>query len=124
MNILIREARIISEKSPFNGKTMDILIEGATIVEIKKSISPKGNTKVVEAKGLCVSPGWIDMQTVSCDPGFEHKEDIDSLVKSAAAGGFTAVCVHTYNLPALHNKAQIEYLLNKTRNKIVDVLPF
>jgi dihydroorotase len=78
---------------------------------------------VIEAAGLCVSSGWLDMQVVSCDPGFEHKEDLDSMIRCAAAGGFTAVCVHSYNQPALHNKAQIEYLINKTKNKVVDVLP-
>lgn len=124
MNILIKEATIISPDTALNNKTMDILIEGGVIVEIKKTIPAKGNVKVVEEKGLCVSAGWIDMQVVSCDPGFEHKEDIDSLVKCAAAGGYTAVCVHSYNQPALHGKSQIEYLLNKTRNKIVDVIPF
>lgn len=124
MNILIKEATIISPTSAFHNKTLDILIESGVIAEVRKNISPKGNVKVVEAAGMCVSPGWIDMQVVSCDPGYEHKEDIDSLVKCAAAGGFTAVCVHSYNQPALHGKSQIEYLLNKTRNKLVDVIPF
>ncbi len=124
MNILIKDATIISPESTLHKKNLDILIESGVIVEVRKNISVKGNVKVVEAEGLCVSPGWIDMQTVSCDPGYEHKEDIDSLVKCAAAGGYTAVCVHSYNQPALHGKSQIEYLLNKTRNKLVDVIPF
>lgn len=124
MNILIKDATIVSPGNTFHTKTLDILIEAGVIVEMRKNIPAKGNVKLVEAQGLCVSPGWIDMQTVSCDPGYEHKEDIDSMVKCAAAGGFTAVCVHSYNQPALHGKSQIEYLLNKTRNKLVDVIPF
>ncbi len=124
MNILIKDATIIANGSTLNNKVMDILIESGTIVEIKKSIVPKGNVKIIEEKDLYVSIGWMDMQVVSCDPGFEHKEDLDSLIKCAAAGGFTAVCVHNYNQPALHGKSQIEYILNKTRNKLVDVLPF
>lgn len=124
MNILIREATIISANSSLNNKVMDLLIEGGVIVEIKKNINPKGNVKVIEEKGLHVSAGWIDMQAVSCDPGFEFKEDLDTLIKCASSGGFTAVCIHNYNQPALHNKAQIEYLINNTRNKVVDVFPF
>ncbi|WP_317897569.1 dihydroorotase [Aurantibacillus circumpalustris] len=124
MNILIKEATIISSNTALNNKVMDILIEGGVIVDIKKTISPKGNVKIIEEKGLHVSAGWIDMQTASCDPGFEYKENLDTMIKCAAAGGFTAVCVHNYNLPALDNKSQIEYLINKTRNKIVSVLPF
>ncbi|PBQ33974.1 dihydroorotase [Sphingobacteriaceae bacterium] len=124
MNILIKDATIISTNSSLNTKVMDLLIEGGVIVEIKKNINPKANVKVIEEKGLHVSAGWIDMQTVSCDPGFEFKENLDTLIKCASSGGFTAVCVHNYNQPALHNKSQIEYLINSTRNKVVDVLPF
>jgi dihydroorotase len=124
MNILIKEATIISANSALHNKTMDILVEAGVIVEIKKSIATRGNIKTVQAKDLYVSAGWVDMQAVSCDPGFEYKEDLDTLVKCAASGGFTAVCVHNYNQPALHSKSQIEYLVNKTRNKVVDVLPF
>lgn len=123
MNILIKQARIISDKDPNNNKVMDILIEGGKIAEIKKSISAKGNIKIIEEDGLCVSIGWIDLQTVSGDPGFEHKESIDTLLDCAAAGGFTGICVHNYCQPALHNKSQIEYLVNKTKNKVVDVYP-
>ncbi|MGZ3919700.1 MAG: dihydroorotase [Bacteroidia bacterium] len=123
MNILIKQARIISEKNPNNNKVMDILIESGKITEIKKSIQPKGNVKVIEEEGLCVSTGWLDLQAVSCDPGFEHKENIESLLDCAAAGGFTGICVHNYCQPALHNKSQVEYHVNKTRNKIVDVYP-
>src|SRR4051794_37594981 len=117
MNILVRQAKIISENSPHDNKTVDILIESGVISEIKKTIAVRGNIKVIEANGLCVSAGWVDLQAVSCDPGYEHKEDLDTLVKCAAAGGFTTVCVHSYNHPALHNKSQIEYIVNKTHNK-------
>jgi len=123
MNTLIRQARVISENSDYNGKTVDILIEGGVITEIKRSIQAAATTKIIEDKGLCVSEGWLDMQVVSCDPGYEHKETLDTLIKAAAAGGFTAVCVHNHNHPALDNKSQIEYILSKTKNKVVDVWP-
>ncbi|MDI1355610.1 MAG: dihydroorotase [bacterium] len=123
MNILIKQARVISEGSDYHNRTMDLLIEGGEITEMKSTIAAKGNVKVIEAEGLCVSTGWVDMQAVSCDPGFEHKETLESMMACAAAGGFTTVCVHNYNQPALHTKAQIEYLLNKSKNKIVEVLP-
>ncbi len=123
MNIFIKQAKIISTNSAFNNKVMDMFIENGVISEIKKNITPKGNFKTIEEKDLCISTGWLDLQAVSCDPGFEHKESLDTLVKCAASGGFTTVCVHNYNQPALHSKSQIEYLINNTRNKIIDVLP-
>ena len=123
MTILIREVQIISPGSTFHRKKIDVLIEGGMIIQIKKNISVRSNYKVIEEEGLCASPGWMDLQAVSGDPGLEFKEDLDSLIACAAAGGFTAVCVHNYNQPALHSKTQIEYILNKTRNKIVDIYP-
>lgn len=123
MTILIREAHIISPGSSYHRKKMDVLVEGGMILQIKKNIPVRSNYKVIEEEGICVSPGWMDLQAVSGDPGFEYKEDLDSLISAAAAGGFTAVCVHNNNQPALQNKAQIEYILNKTRNKIVDIYP-
>lgn len=124
MNILIRQAKVIAENSAFHNKTVDILVESGMITEIKKSIAAEKGIKVIEANGMHVSAGWVDLQAVACDPGFEHKENLDSLIKSAAAGGFTTVCVHNCNQPAMHNKSQIEYIINKTRNKIVEILPF
>jgi dihydroorotase len=124
MNILIKQAHILAENSPHYNKTVDILIEGGVIIEIKKTISPKTNVKLIEGNNLKVSNGWVDMQAVACDPGYEHKETLDTLIKSSASGGFTTVCIHSYNNPALHNKSQIEYILNKTQNKLVTVLPF
>lgn len=123
MTILIRQARVISEQSEHNGKTVDLLIEGGLIKSIRKSITVPPGAKVVEEEGLCVSVGWIDLQAVAGEPGFEHRETLDSLIKSAAAGGFTGVCLHSNTQPALDNKAQIEYVLGKTRNKVVDVYP-
>lgn len=123
MSILLKNARIIAEGNSNHSKSLDILIEGGKIVEIGKNISTKNNAKIIEAEGLYVSSGWMDMQAVACDPGFEHKETLDSLIQCAASGGFTAVCIHNDNNPAIHGKSQIEYILNKTKNKVVDVYP-
>lgn len=123
MTILIRQARVVSEKSEHHGKTVDVLIEGGVITGIRKSIPAPAGAKLVEAEGLCLSEGWIDLQAVSGEPGFEYRESLDSLIRTAAAGGFTGVCVHSNNQPAIDNKAQIEYILGKTRNKVVDVYP-
>ncbi len=124
MSILLKQAKLISPQSTLNGKVMDILIEGGKISEIKKSIVAKTTTKVIDEKDMCVSVGWIDMQCSSGDPGFEHKETLTSLLKCAASGGFTGVCVHSNNNPALHSKSQIEYIVNNTQNKTVNVYPF
>lgn len=122
MNVLIKQAKIICPSSSFHHKTMDVLIENGNISQIKKSINAAG-VKTIEEDGLMISIGWLDMQTNLCDPGFEHKEDLESGLKAASAGGFTGIAVMSGTNPPLHNKAQIEYLLNRSKNSLTDVYP-
>ncbi len=123
MNILIKQATVVNTASPYNGKVVDILIERGVITQIKKSITPEKGIKTIEAEGLYVSLGWLDMQVNFCDPGNEHKETLDNGLKTAAKGGFTGVCVMSGTNPPLHNKAQIEYVVNRAKDNLVNVFP-
>lgn len=123
MNLLIKQATIVDSSSNHNGKVVDILIEKGVITQIKKSITPEKGIKTIEGDNLHVSAGWLDMQVNFCDPGYEHKETLSNGLKSAAKGGFTSVCLMSGTNPPLHNKAQIEYVANRTKENLVDVLP-
>lgn len=123
MNILIKSAHIIDSKSPYNGKVMDVLIENGIIRSIKSKIVPQKNVKVIEAKDLYLSAGWLDMQVNFCDPGFEHKEDLNSGIGAAISGGYTGVAVVSSTNPPIHSKGDVQYIKNKTINSIVDVYP-
>lgn len=123
MNILIKQARIIDSNSPYNGKIMDVLIENGIITSIKSKISAAKNTKIIEGDDIHISNGWMDMQVNFCDPGFEHKEDLNSGIKAAAAGGFTAVAITSGTNPPIHSKAQVQYIKNNTADAIIDVYP-
>ncbi len=123
MNILIKQATVVNIASPHHGKTVDILIEKGIITQIKKIINPEKGIKTVEAEGLHVSLGWLDMQVNFCDPGNEHKETLDNGLRTAAKGGFTGVCVMSGTNPPLHNKAQIEYVVNRAKDNLVNVFP-
>ncbi len=123
MNILIKAAQIIDSSSPHNGKVMDVLIENGIITSIKTKIITDKNAKVIEADNLHISAGWVDMQVNFCDPGFEHKEDLESGIRSAATGGFTGVAVVSSTNPPIHSKSEVQYIKNKTANAIVDVYP-
>lgn len=122
MNVLIKQAKIICPQSSFHNKTVDVLIENGTISQIKKNISASG-VKTIEADDLLLSIGWFDMQANLCDPGYEHKEDLESGLKAAAAGGFTGIALMSGTNPPLHNKAQIEYIVNRGKNNLTDVYP-
>lgn len=123
MNALIKSATIINTSSPFNGKTVDILIEKGIIKKIAASIKNTEKVQEIKAKDLHVSIGWFDLRANFCDPGFEHKEDLNSGLKAAAKGGFTGVLVMSNTNPTTDTKGGIEYIINKTKNNIVTAYP-
>jgi dihydroorotase len=123
MNMLIQSAKVVDPNSPHNGKTVDILIEGGVITEIKKSIPAGGTKKVVNAEDLHVSPGWFDMQAHFCDPGYEYKENLETGIKAAAKGGFTGVAISPATNPTIYSKSQVEYIVSKAAGHIVNIHP-
>lgn len=122
MKTLISKATIVDERHPDNGKKRDILIENGKITKIAASIKTEAD-KVIESEGLCVSIGWMDMRANFRDPGDEHKEDLESGLKAAAHGGFTAVALMPSTQPPVDNKGAVEYLLNRAKSGKVQVIP-
>lgn len=121
-NILLKQVKVVHPQSAWNGKTVDILIENGTIAQIDQSITDK-NAKIIDGKGLHVSPGFFDPTVHFCDPGEEHKEDLRSGLKAAAAGGFTTVGVLGITNPAVTEKTRVEYLRNKAAGTAVTIVP-
>ncbi len=121
--LLIKAATIIDKNSPFHQQTKDILIENGRISQIKHRIDVKDGIEVLEAEGKFISAGWFDMIANFCDPGYEYKEDILSGSNAAAEGGFTGVAVLPDTNPVIDSKAEVEYLLNKSKGNIVDIFP-
>ncbi len=122
MQVHIRKARVIDSQSVHHEKIVDLLIEDGVIKNIAATISTKAKS-IIEAKGLCVSPGWVDVFADYCEPGFEHKETIESGLACAAAGGFTDVLLAPNTHPALSNKSAIQYVSAKAKNHAVDLHP-
>jgi dihydroorotase len=123
MKILIKSAKIVDSKSEFNGLTKDILIVDGVISEVSDSISEEVD-QTIKHDNLHVSIGWYDCKVNFCDPGLEIKEDLDSGLKSAEAGGMTAVSVIPNTEPAISNKSQVEYILKKSAYSSVNVYPY
>jgi len=115
MKVLIKQATIVDSSSPFNGKIKDIFIADGTIEKIADSINEKAD-KVIQEKGLCVSIGWMDIFSHFCDPGFEYRETLETGSNAAAAGGFTDVIAIPNTNPVIHNKSQVEYIIQKSSN--------
>lgn len=122
MQVHIRKARVIDPQSSFHDKVVDLLVEDGVIKNIAASINSKAST-VIEAKGLCVSPGWVDVFADYREPGFEHKETIHSGLAAAAAGGFTDVLLTPNTQPALSTKSGIQFVLQKAGGNVVSLHP-
>ena len=119
--MLIKSARIIDSRSPYNDQVKDLLIKDGIIEKISDNITGQG--EVIDARGKCISIGWFDMKVNFCDPGHEYKEDLTSGCNAAIAGGFTGVALMPSTQPALQSKSQIDYVLTKTKNSLIDVFP-
>jgi len=123
MSILFKSVKVIDSQSSFNNKVVDVLVKNGKIESIKSSIKSENGCKVVEGKNLHLSSGLFDMQVNFRDPGFDWKEDLNSGVKASSKGGFTAVLYMPSNLPSTDTKVQVEYILNNTKNALVDIVP-
>jgi dihydroorotase len=119
MKILIQSPQIIDINSPFHKKEKNVVINNGRIVEIgDKNYSAD---KVIKAEGMKLSIGWFDLGTYVGDPGLEHKEDLDSVSKAAAAGGFTEIAVLPNTSPSVQTKNEISYITNGNDNRLVQI---
>ncbi len=93
-------------------KVADVGIEEGRIVEIAARIRKKGR-KEIDARGLTVFPGFIDMHVHLREPGREDSETIESGTNAAARGGFTAVACMPNTQPVNDSKAVTSFILEK-----------
>ncbi|PID16442.1 dihydroorotase [Sporosarcina sp. P34] len=122
MNTLIQQVQMVNEE----GKIVetDIKIADGKILEIGNQLVTAG-CKVIEGKGLLVSPGFIDVHVHLREPGGEHKETIETGTHSAAKGGYTTICPMPNTRPVPDTKENLEKIntLIKEHAKI-RVLPY
>jgi dihydroorotase len=123
MKILIKQATVVNAGSKFNKKKVDVLIENGIIAKVSESPLTVEADKIIESDGLHLSIGWADITANFADPGFEYKEDMASGAAAAQMGGYTAVGVQPTTQPALHTKAEIEYVVAKSANNAVEIWP-
>ena len=91
----------------------DIRVADGKIVRIAEGLTAEKNEEVIDAKGLHVFPGLIDMHVHLREPGFEYKEDIESGCKAAVKGGFTQICCMPNTAPIADNKVVISYIRHR-----------
>ncbi|UKT64865.1 dihydroorotase [Pedobacter mucosus] len=122
MNLLVKQVIIADPQSSFNKQHCDVRIEDGKIKSIG-NLSANENETVFDAKGAFLSPGFFDLNCAAGDPGFEIKEDINTLTAAAKAGGFTGLALLPQTDPVVQSKSQVEYIVNKAKNNLVDIYP-
>ncbi|MCH8161228.1 MAG: amidohydrolase family protein, partial [Chloroflexi bacterium] len=88
----------------------DVLLVDGLVATVGPNLDTEG-TEVIDAAGLIVSPGFVDIHTHLRDPGQEYKETISTGTEAAARGGFTTVCCMPNTEPAIDTRATVEYVL-------------
>ncbi len=120
---LIKGGRVVD---PYQCMDMvgDLLISEGRVAGVERSIALEDGYRVIDAAGMVVSPGFIDLHCHLRDPGLEYKETIATGTRAAAKGGFTTVCAMPNTEPTMDTRATVEYVLERARAEgAVRVLP-
>ncbi|GAA4753145.1 dihydroorotase [Flavisolibacter ginsenosidimutans] len=121
MDIVLKGVTVADPFSPFHLQTSDVFIQNGFIAEIGNLSRISEETIAVE--GLHVSPGFADVFAHFCDPGQEQRETLETGALAAAYGGYTDVMVLPNTIPAMHHKAGVEYIVQRSRRLPVSVHP-
>ncbi len=124
-SLLIQNGRIIDPGQGLD-ETGSLLIAEGKISWLGKgeAIPPQADYDVLNAQGLIVCPGFIDLHCHLRQPGFEDKETIATGTRAAARGGFTTICCMPNTEPPLDNQTTVEFIKSKAASEgIVRVLP-
>ncbi len=115
--LAILDARLLDPASGLDVRGGLLIVDGR-IADLGPRLGHDGlpeGTEVLEAAGLCLAPGLVDLRVMVGEPGAEHKERMDSAVAAAAAGGVTAFAMRPDTEPALDDPAMLEFVARRAR---------
>ena len=117
--LLIKNGRVMDPKTGFDQIT-DLLVEGKKIVKIGQDLQAEG-AKVIDASGLVVAPGLVDIHVHFREPGQTHKEDIHTGALAAAAGGFTTVVMMANTNPTISTVETLKEVLDSASRENIHI---
>src|SRR6202047_5099843 len=115
--LLIKNGRVLNPATKTDA-AMDVLLDGEHIAEVAESgrLSERAkNAEVFDATGLVVAPGFIDMHVHLREPGQENSETIETGTRTAARGGFTAVCSMPNTRPINDNASITRFIVDRAK---------
>lgn len=121
--LLIKNGRVIDPGSKTD-KSIDLFIKDGKIASLDQLPQNGGQVTVLDAAGLIVAPGLVDMHVHFRDPGFLYKEDLMSGAQAAAAGGVTTVACMPNTSPAIDSSDVIADIMSRAKNAPVTILPY
>jgi len=116
--LLIKNAYIVDPEAIYSGFGQILIKDGKieALLKPKESVNMNLLEGVIDASGCHVIPSFVDMHAHFRDPGYEHKEDIESGMRAAIAGGFGYVCTMANTSPVNDNPLVTQYMLRKANN--------
>lgn len=123
MKTLIANGYLIDPASKQEGKR-DLLISDGKVLELGKDLQEKykgEDMEVIDATGLIVAPGLVDIHSHFRDPGFTYKEDIESGSRAAARGGYTSIVLMANTKPAVDNEETLNYVIEKGKKTGINI---
>ncbi|HAI84613.1 MAG TPA: dihydroorotase, partial [Chitinophagaceae bacterium] len=110
MNLLLQQLTLVTATDVATS-TVDIRIQNGIITAINTTLPPDHATEqVVNMHGAFASSGFIDLFAHGCEPGYEHRETLESIARSAASGGFTQVAIIPNTNPVVDNKSLVNFI--------------
>ena len=123
MKLLIKNGRLVFPVTD-TVVLQDLLVENGVISLMERGLEAEGCDRVIDASGLMVAPGLVDMHVHLRDPGLTYKEDILTGCAAAARGGVTSMACMANTSPTVDCPEQVEYVLNRARQGCgVEVYP-
>jgi dihydroorotase len=120
--LLIRGARLVDPASRQDGRT-DVLVEDETVEGVGGDVAGRG-AEVLDADGLVLAPGFVDLHSHLREPGREDAETVETGSRSAAAGGYAALCAMPNTDPVADSAAVVLEVRNLAdKAGLVDVHP-
>lgn len=123
MEAIFRQVKIIDPASKHHGQVRDIMLKDGVVMEIKSSIKAGKKIPEFHSAQSCLSPGWIDIGCLAGEPGYEHRETLESLSRAAVSGGYTTVCCFPNTKPVIHSKSEVTFVINKSQRLPVRIYP-